>query len=411
MAATTRGGAGRGLLGVHNGLASLGIESHIVSTDPRQVTDHGTIIGAPAPWRWVSRVSGRLNRVILQIAGGNAQETFHFPIIPSALPRLIGRLQPDVVHVHWTGGYLTPRQIRQLALRYPTVWTLRDMSPITGGCHYTHGCTAYELQCRCCPLLERSSDYDPTYWLHRWKSQTFRNIPITLIAISSWMRDQAARSSLFHGRSIDVIHPGVDTTVFKPTSQASARLEFGLSQSHTIVGFAALRPFSDSRKGAHILNEALLMLADPSVHAAVTCAPADVPQEAQSRWIPVGKIESDEALAGFYSACDILVVPSTEEAFGKVVTEAMSCGTRVVTFQNVGAADVVTHLDDGYIARSNDVDDLARGIAWATSERLSVRQRQEVHDRVTVRFGLESQARRYQQIYSAALDPSPPHGR
>lgn len=46
----------------------------------------------------------------------------------------------------------------------------------------------------------------------------------------------------------------------------------------------------------------------------------------------MGYIRDHQILQALYSAADVMVVPSLEEAFGQTVTEAMACATPVVSF-------------------------------------------------------------------------------
>ena len=53
----------------------------------------------------------------------------------------------DVLHLHNINGVLS---LTELASRFPTkrmVWTLHDMNPMTGTCHYSLGCTEYLSDC------------------------------------------------------------------------------------------------------------------------------------------------------------------------------------------------------------------------------------------------------------------------
>jgi hypothetical protein len=44
----------------------------------------------------------------------------------------------DIIHLHWITHLLTVKTIRKLYEHYqcPILWTLTDLGPITGGCHY-----------------------------------------------------------------------------------------------------------------------------------------------------------------------------------------------------------------------------------------------------------------------------------
>jgi glycosyltransferase involved in cell wall biosynthesis len=78
----------------------------------------------------------------------------------------------------------------------------------------------------------------------------------------------------------------------------------------------------------------------------------------------VGYIEDDSLLASLYSAADVMVVPSRQEALGQTASEAQACGTPVVAFAATGLKDVVVHRKTGYLAEAFSTDDLARGLSW-----------------------------------------------
>ena len=60
--------------------------------------------------------------------------------------------QADIIHLHWINqGMLSLKNIEKiLASGKPVVWTMHDMWPCTGICHYSGGCTHYEEECHHC---------------------------------------------------------------------------------------------------------------------------------------------------------------------------------------------------------------------------------------------------------------------
>ena len=60
----------------------------------------------------------------------------------------------DVIHLHWTSWTVAPATLRHwLAAGRRVVWTLHDLWPMTGGCHYPAGCEQYRTACLQCPQL------------------------------------------------------------------------------------------------------------------------------------------------------------------------------------------------------------------------------------------------------------------
>jgi glycosyltransferase involved in cell wall biosynthesis len=69
-----------------------------------------------------------------------------------------------------------------------------------------------------------------------------------------------------------------------------------------------------------------------------------------------------KTLLGFYSDCDVLVLPSKTEGWGLSLMEAMACGKPVVASRAGGIPELVRDGTDGILVRSGDVRGLADSI-------------------------------------------------
>ena len=76
----------------------------------------------------------------------------------------------------------------------------------------------------------------------------------------------------------------------------------------------------------------------------------------------LGTLTEPQALADFYAACDVLVLPSDSECFALVQAEAMLCGTPVVASDIPGARVPVRVTGMGRLFRAGDAADLAAAL-------------------------------------------------
>jgi glycosyltransferase involved in cell wall biosynthesis len=60
------------------------------------------------------------------------------------------------------------------------------------------------------------------------------------------------------------------------------------------------------------------------------------------------------ALPDYYSAADLLILPSRFDTFGCVVLEALSCGLPVAAYRTKGPKDIIIHKKTGYLAGSKN---------------------------------------------------------
>ena len=65
-----------------------------------------------------------------------------------------------------------------------------------------------------------------------------------------------------------------------------------------------------------------------------------------------------------YSAADMCILPSRQEAFGLVCLEAAACNTPSVIFSDTGLTEIITHKKNGFIAKKNSHKEIVKGIEW-----------------------------------------------
>ena len=107
---------------------------------------------------------------------------------------------------------------------------------------------------------------------------------------------------------------------------------------------------------------------------------------------------SDDDLARFYTAIDVLVLPSIDwtESFGMVQVEAMLHGTPVVASDLPGVSDPVNLTNGGLLVRPGD----ANALAIAIAEVLSVPERFQPDQKVIAEhYSLESVADAWEDVY------------
>ncbi len=91
---------------------------------------------------------------------------------------------------------------------------------------------------------------------------------------------------------------------------------------------------------------------------------------------------SKARLFEYYLGSDVLVFPTLSDGFGMVVTEALAHGLPVITTERAGAADLVTHGENGFIIPPGDSDALAFAMQWCVEHRTEVRQMRKAAVRV-----------------------------
>ncbi len=311
---------------------------------------------------------------------------------------------PSVVNLHWVPRWLDmPSFFNSLPPELPVVWTLHDLIPITGGCHYPGDCDGFTRECGHCPQLKRPGRSDATNNFFQLKERLYQRVNLHFVGNSEWTTAQARRSGLSkYAKSIRTIHYGLDVEQFKPVDKIVARKALRIADGKFAIGFSCL-DFYEKRKGAAVLMEALK--AFPASEIILLVLGAGKWPASAIETIPMGGLNSPRLQSLFYSALDVFAMPSRVETFGNVAMEAMACETPVVAYPAGGLADVVADGETGLLGREiGRTIELAEMLLWIRqhpSERLAMGRASR--QRVLRLFTDTLMADKYRNLYEELL--------
>ena len=401
-----KGGAARAAYRLHQGLLKSNVDSQMLVQG--KYSGDRTVIGSESK---LSKGMALVKPVVdaLPFAPFRTPKASSYSTqwLPDRLLPQINSIAPDVINLHWIkGGFL---QIETIAkLRQPVVWTLHDMWAMTGGCHYTQGCTRYTRACGACPQLNSTKEWDLTRWVWQRKAKAWKNQKITIVTPSKWLAKCASESSLFKNSRIEVIPNGIDLERYQPVDKKLARKLLQLPEDKKIVLFGAIGATSLPRKGFSLLLSTLQKLSQTSSQSQEielvvfgSFEPLDPPNFGfNTRYL--GKLNDDVSLNLLYAAADVFVAPSLQDNFPNTILEAFACGTPCAAFNIGGIPDAVDHRKNGYLAQAFDTDELASGINWILEDRdrhetLSRQARTKVEQN----FTLEIQAAKYLRVFQS----------
>jgi glycosyltransferase involved in cell wall biosynthesis len=183
---------------------------------------------------------------------------------------------------------------------------------------------------------------------HRANVRVFRHAA-RVLPWSTWTADSLMRDYGVAAKHIQVIPPGVDTSLWKPISRPpNQRLQilFIGGDLFRKGGKPLLGAFAQLPRGIAELN-------------LVTRVPAPTGESIKAYH---GMRANSPELIAVCQACDLFVLPTEAEAFGIAAIEASAIGMPVIASQIGGLTDVVAHGETGFLAPPGDAGKFAEYI-------------------------------------------------
>ena len=228
------------------------------------------------------------------------------------------------------------------------------------------------------------------------------------MAVSKWLAECAQNSVVMKDWPVTIIPNCLNTQIWKPVDKTLARNMLGLPIDVPIIAFGTYGANSEYHKGFDLLVDALKNLKGLNKDMELAIFGQLAPKEHINLGFKVnfmGHFHDDLSLSLFYSAVDMLVVPSRKEAFGQTASESMACETPVVAFGATGLLDIVDHKINGYLAKPFESEDLANGIEYVLNT--STSQYNELCDnarkKVVTKFDSAVVGAKYVELYNKIL--------
>lgn len=176
-------------------------------------------------------------------------------------------------------------------------------------------------------------------------------------------------------RKLVIIPPGVDTSHFYPIPADEAKQFLGLNPDDRMALFVGrIEPL----KGVDTLIQAMSCSDLKDLHRPVHLAiiggePNAIPEDMTEEMARLQKLCDDLCVGGmvvflgkrgqdtlpyYYSAAELVVMPSLYESFGMVALEAMACGTPVIASEVGGLGYLVQNDLTGYTIPDSDPEAL-----------------------------------------------------
>ena len=346
-----QGGTGRVVYGIADALCKSNIECYTLFSSGVSQNEFEI--------KYASDKQRKINALLSKMRGNYG---FNSRLMTKNLISHLERLKPDVIHLHNLHGHnVNLKMLFGYFKKNPQiklVWTFHDMWAFTGYCPYFDmvGCEKWKTECKKCPRLhEFSWLFDKSEKLYNRKKKLFEGLNLTVTAPSNYVAEKA-RQSFFKDYEIKVIYNGIDLDVFKPTD-SDFREKYSLQDKKIVLGVAAAW---DKRKGLDAFTELSYNLSDK--YQIVLVGTNDkIDKILPSNIISIHKTTSVKELTEIYTAADVFVNPTLDEAFGMVNVEALACGTPVITYNSGGSPECIDE-SCGIVVEKHNLKKLAEAI-------------------------------------------------
>lgn len=313
----------------------------------------------------------------------------------------------DVVALGWINqGLLSLSGIKKLGrLGKPLVWVMHDMWCLTGICHHAYECDAYTEQCGNCPFLGAGAgEHDLSWHVHNRKASIYPHLPITFVAVSRWLAERAAQSSLLRNADVRVIPNAFPLQQFSTVPEHPSTLA---PQGRDLIVMGAAR-LDDPVKGLQYAVDALNHLFDnrPDVARRATAVffgsirNRSIIENIRFPHVFIDRVNDPRLLRDLYASAKVVLSSSLYETLPGTLIEGQASGCLPVTFGRGGQRDIITHLKDGYIAAYKDPVSLAEGIIWALDTPVP---REQLRASVQQKFDAPQVARQYINLFEELL--------
>lgn len=383
------GGAGLAVLRIHQALIDRGIDSSVLvltktSNEKKVFPYWGRLLPESIINQYekvLKLIWRQFNPIVKKLRHSGMNCFFTLPISIYRVENHPMLKHADIVHLHWVQNFINyPSFFSKIAK--PCVWTFHDENVSLGGFHY---------------FFDRDNLYSKYKYFEDYAMQVKREVftsqgNLLLVPLSKMMKEHIDKIDYFNHLRKKIIHNPVNCFIYSLHNKIVARQHLGLPLDKKIILFVAYNIF-DRNKGIDKLIAAIKLLR--RVDVVLCCVGGNCTMSIDVPYICMGYVNDEKILSKIYSAADLFVLASEQEAFSQTPLESIASGTPVVVTPCSGTEELITE-NNGIRCNDFTSEELARciDIALGTSYNPNV-----MREDIIKRFSPEHIALQYIEIY------------
>ena len=299
----------------------------------------------------------------------------------------------DIIHLHGINGAMRLEELHSVPKHTRVVWTLHDMNPFTGACHYSLGCEGFKSSCSRCPAV-KSVFYKRVSDLLTTKKEAVAKVPnLSVVSPSRWLAEEAKHSMVFASHSISVVPNPIDP-IFLGENSASAKTDETSSLRIIVVAKNLSDPVKQVGTAVRAFHSAF-----PHRGNATLTLVGSGGKEFEGEGVTLTGPLAKSDLAQAFAQSDVLIVPSKGENAPLVIGEAAASGCLPLVASVGGMGEMVSALQHGSMFENNE--ELVHHLtALRQVSVVSKRQaRAEIRSNAVLLYSPSAAATEYDKVY------------
>ena len=347
------GGAAKAVYNLHK---SFKKNSNLIVIDKRQknksiILHQKGIIG---------KIKRRLRYLIAQLIFLNQNfYVMSLNFLNSNLSKRINNSKCDLVNLHWINcETISLSEIKKI--NKPIVWTLHDMWPIMGIYHYSLD-KKYFSQDTKSKIIKKYFNFLDNF-IKKKKEKLFVEKKINIVSPSKWLLDEVKKTKLPFNKILTIPNP-IDTKLFQKKKKIiKLKKKYQIPLDKKILLYSSLK-IDDKRKGYEVIKKLINMKTNKDyIFIFLGINDFLYKENYPSNVKFIKETFNENEIVEIYSISDVLLFPSIIDNFPNTILEAMSCSLPCVAFNCFGMKEIITHKNNGYLAKPYSVESFSRGI-------------------------------------------------
>lgn len=311
-------------------------------------------------------------------------------------------LSEGIIHLHWIEGAIGSLTLEKI-MTSPRIkiWTIHDMAPLTGGCHYSLGCDRHISGCTNCPIV-RPIFKSAVKNKKEIRNRIFKSAQNTVLVFPTKIFYEKFANLVENKNLIVRIIPNpIDDIFFKGTKI--------FNNQKIVLGFVSTQINNPIKRYEDLKKIILEVSKNTETKIELVAVGGNdfgeriIEMNHNFTIRETGRLISDKELLTNYIKMDLLISISRDESFGLSVAESSGVGVPSLIFGQTSSEELIKIGTNGWIV--NDEKDFISRLTYLIRSGILKSQDSKLIKKYAFNnWSIERVSAQYDKVYKSMLD-------